>query len=183
VSGHALSWGGRIAVLASASGEPGINSPPMTSSPSPKVYLDTCSLQRPLDTKSHPRIHLEAEAVLTFLGLCESGAILLISSGALSFEISRIPDEVRRVYALEVMARSSVHIETTESVVERARVFQQAGIRPLDALHLSSAVEAETDFFCTCDDKLLKRARLVGTGHTKAVSPLELVEEIDRWPS
>jgi predicted nucleic acid-binding protein len=155
----------------------------MTSPPSPTVYLDTCSLQRPLDTQSHPRIHLEAEAVLVALGYCESGAVHLVSSEALAFEISRIPDEVRRVYALEVLAQSSTRVETTELVVERARVFQQAGIRPLDALHLSSAVEAETDFFCTCDDKLLKRARLVETGRTKAVTPLELVEEIDRWLS
>lgn len=153
--------------------------PPAT----PKVYLDTCSLQRPLDTKNNPRIHLEAEAVLGFLGLCEAGAIRLISSEALTFEVSRIPDEVRRVYSLEVLTRASAHVETSDSVIERARTFQEAGIRPLDALHLSSAVEAVADFFCTCDDKLLRRARLVETGLTRAVSPLELIEEIDRWQS
>ena len=106
-----------------------------------------------------------------------------LSSEALSFEISRIPDEVRRVYALEVMARSSDHVETSASVVEGARVFQQAGIQPLDALHLASAVTAEADFFCTCDDKLLRRARSVETGQTIVVSPLELIEEIDQWQS
>jgi predicted nucleic acid-binding protein len=81
------------------------------------------------------------------------------------------------------MTKASAHVEMSDSAVERARVFQEAGIRPLDALHLSSAVEAEADFFCTCDDKLLRRARLAETGLTKAVSPLELIEEIDRWQS
>ena len=32
-----------------------------------------CSLQRPLDTKTHLRISVEAEAILGVLALCESG--------------------------------------------------------------------------------------------------------------
>ena len=48
-------------------------------------------------------------------------------------------------------------------------------MKPLDALHL-----AEADFFCTCDDRLLKRARAAHTGQTRVVSPLELVMEISR---
>ncbi|HZU35939.1 MAG TPA: hypothetical protein VFA18_08525, partial [Gemmataceae bacterium] len=30
-----------------------------------RIYLDACSLQRPLDDRGQPRIHVEAEAVLT----------------------------------------------------------------------------------------------------------------------
>lgn len=148
-----------------------------------RVYLDTCSLQRPLDSKTNPRIHLESEAILAFLGFCEAGTVQLISSEVLSFEISRVPDEIRRVYALEVMAISSSHVETSDLVVERARAFQKTGIQPLDALHLSSAVTARADFFCTCDDKLLRRARSAETGQTRVVSPLELIEEMDQWLS
>ena len=51
-------------------------------------------------------------------------------------------------------------------------------MKPLDALHLSSAVETEADFFCTCDDRLLRRARAADTGRTRVVSPLELVTEV-----
>jgi hypothetical protein len=29
-----------------------------------KIYLDMCTIQRPLDTKTHPRIAVEAEAIL-----------------------------------------------------------------------------------------------------------------------
>ena len=52
------------------------------------------------------------------------------------------------------------------------------GMKPLDALHLASGVEADADFFCTCDDRLLKRARQVETGRTRGVSPLDLVTEV-----
>jgi hypothetical protein len=48
-----------------------------------KLYLDTCSLQRPLDNKSELRILLESEAVLGLLTLCESGAAELVSSEVL----------------------------------------------------------------------------------------------------
>lgn len=37
-----------------------------------KIYLDCCSLRRPFDDKSQPRIAVEAEAVLVILSLCES---------------------------------------------------------------------------------------------------------------
>jgi predicted nucleic acid-binding protein len=40
-----------------------------------KIYLDTCSLQRPLDNKSELRILLESEAVLGLVAQCESGAL------------------------------------------------------------------------------------------------------------
>ena len=52
-----------------------------------KLYLDTCSLQRPLDNKSELRILLESEAVLGLLTLCESGAAELVSSEVLIAQV------------------------------------------------------------------------------------------------
>ena len=147
------------------------------------VYFDNCSLQRPLDDKSQLRVRLESEAVLAVLELCEAGEIRLGSSEVLLFEISRTPDPLRRIYAQEVLARASVHAETNEEVAKLARALQEQGIRPLDALHLASAVHSKADFFCTCDDKLLKRARSVETTATRVVSPLELIQEMDPWLS
>ena len=42
------------------------------------------------------------------------------------------------------------------------------GRRPFDVLHLSSAVEAEADMFCTTDDQLLQRGSEAKTTHTSA---------------
>ena len=50
----------------------------------------------------------------------------------------------------------------------------------MDALHLASAIEAKADYFCTCDDKFLKKAKAMDTLQTKAVSPLELITEVTR---
>jgi len=59
------------------------------------IYLDTCCLQRPLDDRSQPRINIEAEAILTILGIIENNRITLVSSEVLEYEISMIPDKNR----------------------------------------------------------------------------------------
>jgi hypothetical protein len=38
-----------------------------------KVYLDMCSIQRPLDSPDDVRVATEAQAVLGVLRLCEAG--------------------------------------------------------------------------------------------------------------
>src|SRR5215210_3499890 len=124
-----------------------------------RVYLDTCSLQRPLDSKTHSRIHLEAEAVLDVLSLCESGQIELVASEVLQFEIERIQDPLRRAHAYEALSKAGTYVDMTEATVVRARELNESGIRPLDALHLAAAVEARADYFCTCDVKFLRRAK------------------------
>ena len=143
-----------------------------------RVYLDMCSIQRPLDTKNQPRIAVEAEAILGILTLCEAGTVELVLSDTLVFEMARNPHPVRKEYAAKVLAKATVVIRTDSQIEERARSLHAEGIKAVDALHLASAGAAKADYFCTCDDRLLKRAKAVGMGETKAVSPLELIAEI-----
>jgi len=144
-----------------------------------KIYLDTCSLQRPLDSRTQTRIILEAEAILGVIGLCDAGEVELMSSEVLYYEVKRNPKIVRREFGLGVLSKANEFINLSEMIEQRARVFEKAGIKPLDALHLASAEEAGTDYFCTCDDKFLKRAKRISDLKTRAVSPLELIEELE----
>lgn len=143
-----------------------------------KIYLDVCSLQRPLDTKSHMRIVLEAEAILGIVSACEAGDIELVSSEALLFEVHRNPNLTRRDYVLEVLSKADEFIEVDERVEKRAKEFNTIGIKPLDALHLALAEKARVDYFCTCDDRFMKKAKSI-TVKTKVVSPLELIKELE----
>jgi predicted nucleic acid-binding protein len=102
----------------------------------------------------------------------------LVSSDALAFEAARNPHPLRKKYAVEVLSKAKQIIHINSQVEALARTLHAAGIRPLDALHLASAIEAKADYFCTCDDKLLRRARTIDSLHTKIVSPLELVKEV-----
>lgn len=144
-----------------------------------KVYLDTCSLHRPLDNKTQIRIMLESEAVLGVIGLCEAGQLELVSSEVLVFEVNRNPQIVRREFGLEVLSKASSFVPLSQPIEQRARELHRLGLKPLDALHLASAEEVRADYFCTCDDKFLKKAKAVSEVKTKVVSPLELIEEIE----
>ena len=144
-----------------------------------RVYLDCCSLQRPFDDRSQPRIAVEAEAVLVILALCESHHVRLISSESLLFEIGRIPDQTRKEDALTILELAKENIELTTEIEALARKLLASGLNPLDALHLASASTAKADYFCTCDDKFLKKARILKGLNTKVASPTELVMELD----
>ncbi len=144
-----------------------------------KVYLDCCSLQRPFDDKSQPRIAVEAEAVLVILALCESDHLKLLSSEALLFEISRIPDQVRKYEALAILKVAKEIVQLTPELEALAKRLRTSGLKPLDALHLASASTSKVDYFRTCDDKFLKKAKSFEGLNTKVVSPTELVMELD----
>lgn len=144
-----------------------------------RIYLDCCSLQRPFDDKSQPRIAVEAEAVLVILSMCELGQLTLISSEVMQFEIGRIPDHARKEEALAILKIAKETVCLTQELESLAQRLKASGMKPLDALHLASASISKAECFCTCDDKFLKKARNFGGLNTKAVSPTELIMELD----
>lgn len=145
-----------------------------------RIYLDVCTIQRPFDDASQMRIHVEAEAFLRVLRRVQSGEIQLVGSFAHILENDDNPYPDRREFTNEVLALSSEFIRMSDAVEARARTYCAMGLRMLDATHLAVAVERQVDFFCTCDDRSLRRAKNADTGVTRAVSPLELVEEVER---
>jgi len=60
----------------------------------------------------------------------------------------------------------------------RARVLEQGGIKPLDALHVASAEAGNAAYFCTCDDRLLKRLLARTDLQVTVVTPLELIQRV-----
>src|SRR5258708_4136632 len=104
-----------------------------------RIYMDACSLQRPLDNRAQPRINVEAEAVLTILNLVESGDLELLSSEVLQFEIACIPDVQRQARAREMLRLASHELKLIDEIEAQAATFVKAGIKPMDALHLASA--------------------------------------------
>lgn len=146
-----------------------------------KVYLDACSLQRPLDGRHQIRVALEAEAILGVLKLCETGQLELISSEALTFETARIQNAIRQEYSWQTLSIAKWFVSLDDQIEQRAKEFLTYNIKPLDALHLAMAEIGQADFFCTCDDRLLKKAREIIDLSTRVVSPIELIDEVEKW--
>ena len=142
-----------------------------------RIYLDSCSLQRPLDDQTQPRIRVETEAVLAILAAAQVGDIVLVNSEALEYEIGRIPDNERRTEMSAILALSKERIELTHEAEKLAESFANRGISPMDAIHLALASTARVDFFTTCDDRLLRKDQAEYVLGCKAVSALHLVSE------
>lgn len=145
-----------------------------------RIYLDTCSLQRPLDDQTQPRIRVEAEAVLAILSAAQAADIVLVSSEALEYEMGRIPDDQRRSEMAGILALSKERIELTNEAEKLAETFENRGIKPMDAVHLAIASTSKVDFFTTCDDRFLRKASAEPGLGCEVVSALSLVSEILR---
>ena len=145
-----------------------------------KIYLDLCAIQRPLDTPNQVRIVLEAEAVLGIIIFCDSGQAELVSSEALWYEGEQSPLPIRQEHTRSVLTKAKSSIDISEKERDRAASLISFGIRPLDALHLALAEAGNADYFCTCDDKLLRSAKRVKDLAVKVINPVELVQEIEK---
>lgn len=144
----------------------------------PTIYLDCCVLQRVFDDHTQPRIAVEAEAIARILKLVENDTLQLVASEALWFEVDDIPDGNRKEYCQRIISNASHYIQATSLVADLAKTFSSAGLNGMDALHLASAVSGKLDYFCTCDDRFLTRARQLNTELTKVVSVLEFLTVI-----
>ncbi|MBY0513857.1 MAG: PIN domain-containing protein, partial [Gemmataceae bacterium] len=109
---------------------------------------------------------------------CRVGGATLASSDALMFEAGRNPHPVRRAHAEAVLAGAAVRQPLTPAVEARADTLVAAGLRPLDALHLASAEAVGADYFCTCDDQLLRRGPPLAASPLRVVSPIALTTEL-----
>jgi predicted nucleic acid-binding protein len=116
--------------------------------------------------------------VLGIIAMIESKQLELLSSEVLSFEIRRNTNLSRRDFALEILANASKIVQVEAPIQNRAQQLAARRVMALDALHLAAAEAGKADYFCTCDDKLLKKARRLCAATLKVVSPIELLEEL-----
>ncbi|MDB9307221.1 hypothetical protein PN471_00800 [Aphanizomenon sp. CS-733/32] len=61
-------------------------------------------------------------------------------------------------------------------VDENIRARAKQGIKPIDALHVACAETSESDYFITCDKRLINRCRDLSL---KVINPADLILEIE----
>jgi predicted nucleic acid-binding protein len=144
-----------------------------------RVYFDICALQRPLDEQVQVRIRLEAEAVKALIQLCEAGVVEMVSSAAHQIENDKNPHPDRKAHATNVLSLAAHRASNSSAVRTRTAEYVASGLGKLDAFHLALAVESEARYFCTTDDKLIRRAKRLDTQGTHVVSPPQLVMLLD----
>ncbi|HNI62913.1 MAG TPA: hypothetical protein PLF28_05560 [Agitococcus sp.] len=142
-----------------------------------KIYLDTCCLNRPFDNQADPRIHLETEAIKTIISWCEQGKYQLLTSEVLQLEIRKTPDLLRQKYLNLLLTPATENILISTDIIQKAKDFEQAGIKAFDALHLACAT-FRADILLTVDDKFLKKALTINQSKLRVANPLKWLEEV-----
>lgn len=122
-----------------------------------KVYLDTSVYNRPFDDQTQPRIWLETLAFAVILQMVEVGDLELVTSSVLGYENSRNPFQLRRHWVARCLRLASVYCEVDEEIRERAQELERQGIKAIDALHVACAEAAGSEYFLTCDNRLVRR--------------------------
>ena len=131
-------------------------------------------------TITQPRIRVETEAVFSLLASVQSGEISMLGAEALEYEVGCIPDGARQAEVMASLSLASERLEVSAAVESLALSFEREGVAVMDAIHLALASAARADFFCTCDDKLLRKAQAVIGLECRAISLLGLVPEVTK---
>lgn len=141
-----------------------------------RIYLDNCCFNRPFDDQSQIRIRLEAEAKLRIQRDIQNGSIDLIWSYILEAENMANPFEERKNAIGDWRQHSIVAMKETNTILNKAEILTQIGLRSKDALHLSCAISGGCEYFLTTDDKILNKNRLVT--EIILMDPIGFVKEV-----
>ncbi|MDR1176598.1 MAG: hypothetical protein LBK83_14135 [Treponema sp.] len=120
------------------------------------IYLDNCTYNRPFDDQSQLRISLETQAKLYIQSLIKDNKIDLIYSYVCFYENYINPFENKRLSISDFSKHAKYSVRESHDILIKANEMIQKKIKPLDALHLSCAINAKADYFITVDDGILR---------------------------
>ncbi len=143
-----------------------------------RIYLDTCSYNRPYDDQSQMRICLETQAKLHIQDCIRQGKLELVTSYVLEYEndANRSPQKRMAIKTfMEEHASFYVSNRQEPEIDERAAAIMETGIKEKDAYHVACAMQANCSYFITTDDRLLKYA----PGQLQLVTPGEFIRRME----
>lgn len=141
-----------------------------------RVYLDTSVYNRLYDDQSQARIYLETQAVLIILNLIESRQIESVNSSVLIYETKKNPFPLKQEAIELYLKKATFKQPVSEAIRQRAKQLESEGIKPIDALHVASFEASNSDYFITCDKRLLNRCQ---TLTIPAINPIDFIKELD----
>ena len=122
-----------------------------------KIYLDICCFNRPFDDQSQLWIKLESEAKLKIQTDIQAGNLDLVWSYIIEGENEANPFEERKRAIREWKNYAIVDLDEEITILDKAKMLNQIGLRSKDALHISCAISAGWQYFLTTDDKILNK--------------------------
>ena len=122
------------------------------------VYLDSCALQRPLDSLRSSRERVEAEAVVLIVEAVLRNDIGLTWSPLLDYECIESAPFLRGAWCSLIRRFAVRHLAITGEIADRGREFEaQLRLRASDALHLACAEAAQVPLVTVDRSRFLDR--------------------------
>ncbi len=124
-----------------------------------KIYLDTCCYSRPYDDKRQLQIFREVSAIETILGYLRIRQWHWIASEVIVFEVNRNPNLTQREDIKKLLRNAHQYVSVGAAEELRSEQLESFGFKPLDALHIACAENADADILLTTDKRMLSRAK------------------------
>jgi len=141
------------------------------------VYLDMCCFNRPFDDQGQLLVRLQTEAKLHVQKLILDGQYKLVWSAVLDLENAANPDVRRRQAIAEWRFLASMDVDIGASVEDLADEVAQTGVKPMDALHVASAIFSGADWMLTTDRALLRKMQ--ADTRIRVVDPVDFIRQIE----
>lgn len=144
-----------------------------------KLYLDVCTLCRPYDNQNLMRIRFETDAYFLILSSIQRKKYNMIVSPIHFKEIESIEDIPEKVQVIQLLSEYGTKPNYDfYKIRNRAEELISSNLGIADTVHLAFA-EHSSDYFITCDDKLIKRSKRTKM-EIKIINPIEfcLIEEL-----
>ena len=142
-----------------------------------KLYLDLCCFNRPFDDQSQLLVRLQTEAKLAIQESIRNGDHALVWSGILDLENADNPDSARKSAIAEWKTLAEIDAATTTAVEQLASTLAGNGLKPMDALHIASAIEAGAGYFLTTDKQILRKMK--GDKRLQVLDPVDFIRETE----
>ncbi|MBI1801013.1 MAG: hypothetical protein HY259_01670 [Chloroflexi bacterium] len=140
------------------------------------IYLDYNCFQRGFDDPRQIRIQMEALACQQVFISAENESVNLVWSFMHQDETLLCPFPDRKDEVFRLAALCKVRAGPQVEIYRLAQSFYQVGLSPKDAIHFACAVHTGSDFFLTCDDRLIKQAKQVAVA-IKVMNPVDYVRQ------
>ena len=119
-----------------------------------KIYMDVCCLCRPFDDQTIGRVRLEVTAVQEIIRRCATYEFTLVTSEAITEELSKIPDIRKRLRVEKIVSVAKESILIDERIIYRMHELITLGGDAMDSLHIACAERAGA-VLLTTDDGLI----------------------------
>jgi len=140
-----------------------------------RLYLDTCTFNRPFDDQNQLKIKLETEAKLFIQQGIINGSYELVWSYILECENNRnkFIDRRNSIYDWKKIAKT--HCVESNEIIEYAENLKKLNIRTKDALHIACGVYTNSDYFITTDKQLFN----FKLDDIRIINPLTFINELE----